>query len=89
MKLRLFTMPSCPTCPAAKKVANTIKEKRKDIDVEILDLSQPENFTAALMVQIASSPSFAIDDTPIFVGDVPSLEELEKKIDEYKSKIKR
>jgi len=89
VKLRLFTLPTCPTCPAAKELANTIKEKRKDIEVEILDMSEPENFTAALMVQIASTPSFVIDDTPLFVGDLPSLEELEEKIDEYKSRINR
>ena len=86
MKLRLFTLPTCPTCPAAKEVAKAIKKKRKDIDVEILDMSQPENFTAALMVQIASSPSFVIDDTPIFIGTLPSIEELEEKIETFKGK---
>ncbi len=88
MKLRLFTMPTCPMCPAAKELVNRLKEKRNDIDVEILDMSQPENYTAALMVQIVSTPSFVINNTPIFRGDLPTLEKLEDKIDEYKSKTK-
>ena len=88
MKLRLFTLPTCPTCPAAKEVVYKLKEKRRDLDVEVLDMSQPENLTAALMVQIASTPSFVINDTPIFIGELPTLEKLEEKIDEYKSKIR-
>ena len=86
MKLRLFTLPNCPKCPTAKDLVNIIKEKRKDITVEVLDMSQSENLTTALMMQISSTPSFAIDDTPIFIGDIPSLDELEEKIDEYERK---
>lgn len=88
MKLRLFTLPKCPKCPAAKELANLIKKERSDLTVEILDMSEPENKTTALMLQIASTPSFAVDDTSIFVGEVPSLDELNKKIDEYKRRMK-
>lgn len=88
MKLRLFTLPKCPKCPAAKELSNLIKNERSDLTVEILDMSEPENMTTALMLQIASAPSFAVDDTSIFVGEVPSLDELNKKIDEYKRRMK-
>lgn len=88
MKLRLFTLPNCPKCPAAKELADAIKDKRKDLIVEVLDMSEAENLTTALMMQIASTPSFAIDETPIFVGEVPSLDELNEKIDEYKRRMK-
>lgn len=88
MKLRLFTLPNCPKCPAAKELVNAIKDKRKDLIVEVLDMSESENLTTALMIQIASTPSFAIDETPIFVGEVPSLDELNEKIDEYKRRVK-
>ena len=42
----------------------------------------------ALMLQIISAPALVIDDTPIVVDDVPSAEELNAKIDEYKRKLK-
>lgn len=87
MRLRLFTLPKCPKCPAAKELVNLIQKERSDLTVEILDMSQPENMTTALMLQIASTPSFAIDDTAIFIGDVPSLDELNRKLDEYKSRM--
>ena len=86
MKLRLFTLPNCPKCPAAKQLAEAIREKRRDIDVEVLDMSNPDNMITALMMQIASTPSFAIDDTAIFIGDVPSFDELNDRIDEYSCK---
>ncbi len=88
MKLRLFTLPNCPKCPAAKELASIIQKERSDLTVEILDMSQPENMTTALMLQIASTPSFAVDDTAIFVGDVPAHEELNRKLDEYKRRMK-
>ena len=88
MKLRLFTLPSCPRCPAAKAVAETVAKQRKDVTLEILDLSDSNNMFTALMMQIASTPAFAIDETPIILDDVPSPEELNANIDEYKRKLK-
>lgn len=87
MKLRLFTLPNCPKCPAAKEVARAVVKQRKDITLEILDLSDANNMTTALMMQIASTPSFAIEDTSIFVGELPTLYELNEKIDEYKRRM--
>ncbi len=88
MKLRLFTLPNCPKCPAAKDIATAVVKQRKDFTLEILDLSDSNNMITALMMQIASTPSFAIEDTPIFVGDLPTLDELNEKIDEYKRKMR-
>ncbi|MFH0897223.1 MAG: thioredoxin family protein [Candidatus Bathyarchaeota archaeon] len=88
MKLKIFTLPSCSQCPAAKKVAEAIAKQRKDIILEVLDLSDANNMTAALMMQIASTPSFTINDTPIFIGELPTIDELNEKIDEYKQRMK-
>jgi len=88
MKLRLFTLPNCPRCPAAKKVAKTVVKQREDITLEILDISETNNMTTALMMQIASTPSFAINETPIYISDVPTVEELNTLIDQYKQKSK-
>ncbi|MFH0748863.1 MAG: thioredoxin family protein [Candidatus Bathyarchaeota archaeon] len=87
VRLRLFTLPTCPKCPAAKEITEAILKNRNDITLEILDISDVNNMTAALMLQISSTPSFVIDNTPLFISDVPSLKELDTKIDEYKRRI--
>lgn len=86
IRLRLFTLPNCPKCPDAKKLAYTLQEQRADLTVEVIDMSDPNNYATALMLQIAVTPSFAIEDTPIFTGQLPTLEGLNEKIDEYKSR---
>ena len=88
MKLRLFTLPNCPRCPVAKAVAEDVVGRRKDVTLEVLDMSDSNNMVTALMMQIASTPSFAIDDTPIFLDGVPSAEELNARIDDYKRRLK-
>ncbi len=89
LRLRLFTLPDCPRCPAAKAVAEDVAKRRSDVTLEVLDLSDSENMVAALMLQIASTPSFAIDETPIFLDGVPSAEELNARIDDYKRGLKQ
>jgi len=85
MRLRVFTAPECPKCPAAKEIAETIAKQRDDIILEILDISNINNMTMALMLQICSTPSFVLEETPLFIGEVPSIEELNRSIDENKS----
>lgn len=86
LRLRLFTLPNCPRCPAAKAVAGEVASGRSDVVLEVLDMGVSENMFTALMLQIASTPSFAIEDTPIFLDGVPSASELNRLIDEYKQK---
>jgi glutaredoxin len=86
MKLILFTQPNCPRCPSAKRIAESVTKSRDDITLEILDISNPDSLTTALMMQIVSTPSFAIDDLPIFIGVVPSRQKLIARIEEYKTK---
>lgn len=88
MKLRLFTLPNCPRCPAAKAIAEDVVMHRNDVTLEVLDMSDSNNMFTALMMQIASTPSFAVDDTPIFLDDVLSSDELNTRIDEYKRRFK-
>lgn len=83
IKLLLFVSPTCPQCPAAKDVAEKLQKIRGDIEVEILDISNHENLITALMLQIASTPTFVVGETPIFVGRIPSLEELDASIRDY------
>lgn len=83
LELKLFVQPNCPKCPAAKAVAEEVKKRRKDVELSILDISDRENYFTALMLQISSTPAFAIGEKALFVGEVPTIEELNRKLDEY------
>lgn len=87
IKLRLFVSPSCPKCPAAKALVEELQKSRDELQVEILDVSIEENYLEALMLQVSSTPTFVLEGTPIFIGTIPTLQDLNKKIDEYKQKF--
>lgn len=82
-KLRLFTSPTCPKCPKAKKVAEEVVKSVKGLELEIIDLSIPENLITALMHQVASTPSFVINGMLIIIGEAPTYEELMEKVKPY------
>lgn len=63
-----------------------MKEGRDDVEAEVLDVSEQENYLTALMMQVASTPTFVLGEEPVFIGTVPTLEELNNKIDEYTGK---
>jgi len=86
LKLRLFTLPNCAKCSQAKKMVERLAKERADVKVDIVDMSDAENYITALQLQIASAPSFVIDDNPVCVGDLPSYEDLKRKIDEYEKR---
>ena len=71
-----------------KKIILLSEISKDDIILEILDISDVNNMTAALMLQICSTPSFVVDDVPIFIGEVPSVEVLNATIDNYKNTLK-
>jgi len=89
LELRLFVQPNCPKCPAAKAVAEELRKRRSDLDLRILDISDRENYFTALMLQISSTPAFAIGEKALFMGEVPTIEELNRKLDEYSSRAHR
>lgn len=80
MKLKMFTQPSCPRCPAAKAVVAKIEHK---IKVESYDIKTPEGLAEALEYNVMATPSIVILDKEgnvlaEFLGQAPALEELEK-----------
>ena len=83
MRLILFTATNCPRCPAAKSLVEEITKElgmENEKDYKILNIDDEENMILALQHQIASTPSIVIDDEPIFVGKVPTKEELIEKL---------
>ena len=87
MKLHVFTLPNCPKCPAAKRLAEAVASQHLDVTLEVHDMSDADHMMTALMLQISSTPSFAIDETPIFFGELPSEERLVAKIEEYRRRL--
>lgn len=81
MKLRVFTLPTCRNCPAAKKVSQEVAAKY-GLNYSEVDLSTPEGQLDGLMLQIMSTPSIAVGDEVIFRGRLPSREELENEVKE-------
>ena len=79
MKLKIFTLPTCPKCPEAKRIAQEVSAKLGVNCVEI-DLATPEGGLEGLMYQIMSAPSIALDDEVLVKGKVPSRQELENEI---------
>ncbi|MGV8141268.1 MAG: thioredoxin family protein [Candidatus Woesearchaeota archaeon] len=80
MKLKVFTQPSCPKCPAAKKVVEQFEDKLK---VEYYDIKTEDGLAEALSHDIMSTPSvLVIDDKDRvikeWVGQSPNLDELSK-----------
>ena len=75
--LIVFTMPSCPNCPAAKKLYNEVA-KELGIKLKVVDIK--EDFITALMYQVMETPSIAINNETIYFSEVPSKQALIKEI---------
>lgn len=82
VKLEVYTSQTCPHCPAAKEVAQKVKDALgDDLDYQPLDVS--ENMDKVREYGIMSVPTLIIDGEIAFIG-APSEEELMQKI---KSKL--
>ncbi len=85
MKLKVFTLPTCRNCPAAKRVSKEIAQKY-DLNYVEVDISTPDGQLDGLMHQIMSTPSIALDDEVISRGKLISKERLEIEVRKRLSK---
>ncbi len=79
MELKVFTLPTCKNCPAAKKISQEIAQKYGLKYAEV-DISTPDGQLDGLMYQIMSTPSIAIDTEVIARGKLLSRKELETEV---------
>ncbi len=79
MEIKVFVMPRCPKCPAAKAIARRVAEKYGLKYVEV-DLSTPDGELEALMYNVCSTPSIAIGDDVVVRGDLLPEEALEREV---------
>jgi glutaredoxin len=81
IKVELLTMPGCAHCAVAKQIIEKIKKDFKDLEVEIIDVTEhPE---VAQRYMLMSSPGIAINGKLEFTGGVKE-ESLRKKLNELK-----
>ena len=85
MELKVFTLPTCPTCPVAKKLASDIA-KKFGIAFKEVDMATEQGLKEGLSYDIQSTPSIVIDDEVIVRGRLVSRKRLEE---EVKKRIKR
>ena len=79
MSVKVFTLPSCPNCPAAKKIAWEVATKYK-LDFSEVDISTPDGQIEGLMYQIMSTPSIAIGKHVVSRGTPISREKLDAEV---------
>jgi glutaredoxin len=79
MELKVFTLPTCNNCPAAKALSKEMADKF-GLSYDEVDISTPDGQLEGLMHQIMSTPSIAIDGEVVVCGELPSREELEAEI---------
>jgi glutaredoxin len=75
--LTVFTMPSCPNCPAAKKLCNEVA-KELGLKLRVIDIK--DDFLTALIYQVMETPSIAINDETILFSEVPNKQNLIKEL---------
>jgi len=79
MELKVFTLPKCKNCPAAKKIAKEMAQKY-GLTYKEIDIGTPDGQLDGLMYQIMSTPSIAIGNEVISRGKLLSEEKLETEL---------
>jgi glutaredoxin len=79
VELKVFTLPTCINCPAAKVLAREAAD-RFGLTYAEVDISTPDGQLEGLMHQIMSTPSIAIDGEVIACGELLSRDALEAEI---------
>ena len=76
-KLIVFTKKDCPQCPLAKQIA---KEVAKELGLKYEEVDIEKDLVTALMYNVISTPSIALDEEVIFRGEVPDKQQLKNRI---------
>lgn len=84
-KIYLFTSPTCPNCPPAKKFMQEFKKERNDFIYQELSVAKHEGRNKAKKYGVMSVPTFAIIGpnypTPIGLRGLQTKKVMNKYID--------
>jgi glutaredoxin len=90
MNLKVFTLPTCPSCPVAKVIASEVAQKF-DIAFEEVNMATEEGLNEGLAYDIKSTPTILIDEEVIVRGRLISKERLEeevkKRLEKWKERV--
>ncbi|MEM3788880.1 MAG: thioredoxin family protein, partial [Candidatus Bathyarchaeia archaeon] len=78
-ELKVFTMPTCSSCPAARQIAFEVARKLS-LPYREVDMNTQEGLAEGLAYQIMSTPSIVLGDEIIVVGRLISKERLEEEV---------
>lgn len=79
MELKVFTLPSCSSCPLVKAIALEVA-REFDIAYKEVDLATAEGMSEGKARDILSAPSIAVDDEVIVRGGLVSKQRLEEEV---------
>ncbi len=78
----LFTSPTCPHCPSAKRFGKEYFADKDDVEYYELDATDPRSSEPAQFFQVQSVPTFILvgpgQETSIGVSGTPSSEHMDK-----------
>lgn len=80
MELKVFTLPSCSSCPLAKTIASEVAQKL-NITFKEINLATAEGINEGKALDVLSVPSIAVDDELIVRGGLVSKQRLEQEVE--------
>ena len=84
-EIEVFTSPTCPFCPGAKKAVEEVAKERNDVSYSELNVATPEGSIKAREFEVFSVPTIfvrgpAVNEIMALKG-IPSKEKLNELID--------
>ena len=79
MELKVFTLPSCSSCPLAKAIASEVARKFNMVYKEV-NMATSEGLNEGKTYDILSTPSIAVDSEVIVRGGLISKQRLEEEV---------
>ncbi|MEM2947191.1 MAG: thioredoxin family protein [Candidatus Bathyarchaeia archaeon] len=79
LELKVFTMPTCSSCPTAKQIALEVA-KKLGLSYREVDMNTNEGLAEGLTLQIMGTPSIALGDEVIVAGRLITKERLEEEV---------
>jgi glutaredoxin len=89
VELKVFTLPSCSSCPVAKNIASEVAQEL-GIAYREVNMATKEGMDEGLTYQIMGAPSIVIEDEVITRGRLVSkeklAEEVKKRLEKWKAR---
>jgi glutaredoxin len=79
MELKVFTLPSCPTCPVAKTIVAEVAEELGILFREI-NMATQEGLKEGLSLNIVGTPSIVLNSEVVVRGRLISKEKLKEEV---------